>query len=158
MPNNQPARCPYCNRSGRVPVHDDPMLDELSCGATMPCPDCGGTGHAPISKREAMLQYRFAWAKWKRATTREEQEIYEVEMDRLQPFIARGPGPEWKAFAASLSGFLEFWEGLAHVVADHVPGEPLSAPAAEDYRRFETEWDPYRQFVEELDPDANEQR
>lgn len=30
-------------------------------------------------------------------------------MDELQLMIARGPGPVWKAFAASLPGYLEWW-------------------------------------------------
>ena len=37
--------------------------------------------------------------------------VFEQRMDAFQPLICRGPGPEWQAFAESLPGFVEFWEG-----------------------------------------------
>lgn len=58
---------------------------------------------------QAKQAYRAAWAAWQATTDPEARRQLELRMDALQPFITEKPGPEWKEFAASLPGYLEYW-------------------------------------------------
>lgn len=58
----------------------------------------------------AKEMYRDAWAAWLLTTNESMRRHLEKTMDALQPRITKGPGPEWRSFAATLPGFLEFWE------------------------------------------------
>jgi len=63
-----------------------------------------------MTKDQAKEAYRQAWLGWCLASTQESKQMFEQRMDSLQSWIARGPGPEWQAFAETLPGFIEFWE------------------------------------------------
>lgn len=64
----------------------------------------------PMTREEAMVAYRNLWIAWKQTNSATHRRQYEKGMDALQPQIAVGPwDPVWKEFAASLPGFLEFW-------------------------------------------------
>lgn len=58
----------------------------------------------------AKEMYRDAWAAWLLTTDESTRLHLEQTMDALQPRITKGPGPEWRSFAETLPGFLEFWE------------------------------------------------
>lgn len=64
-----------------------------------------------MTKEEAKDAYRQAWTGWCLATTPSTKRALERQMDSLQSSITRGPGIEWQAFAETLPGFIEFWEG-----------------------------------------------
>jgi len=63
-----------------------------------------------VTKDEAKEAYRQAWLGWCLTQDPARKHELEQQMDDLQPRIARGPGPEWQAFAKTLPGFFEFWE------------------------------------------------
>jgi predicted secreted Zn-dependent protease len=58
---------------------------------------------------EAKEAYRAAWSSYCLCTDPETKLELERTMDHLQPKISPGPDEHWRAFAASLPGFLEFW-------------------------------------------------
>lgn len=58
-------------------------------------------------------EYRNCWNAWRSMQTQEGKRAMEQEMDRLQPMIAPGPGPEWDEFKATLPGYNEFWSAFA---------------------------------------------
>jgi hypothetical protein len=68
------------------------------------------------TEEEARTAYRAAWLAWRESTDEQERRRLEILMDGCQPDIATGPAdPRWKEFAASLPGFLEFWEAIGKV-------------------------------------------
>ena len=65
-----------------------------------------------MTKKEAEEAYRQAWMGWCLARAPAQKREFEKRMDQFQPYIARGPGPEWDAFTQTLPGFLEHWKSL----------------------------------------------
>lgn len=63
-----------------------------------------------MSPLEAKEQYRSTWTTYCLCPDPVQKRALEKLMDSLQPQICLGPGPEWKAFAKTLPGFLEFWD------------------------------------------------
>jgi len=71
-------------------------------------------------REAAMEEYRALWFEFLRGASQEflpgcdrrfPTNDMMLRMDVLQTKIARGPGPVWKGFAASMPGYLEWWEG-----------------------------------------------
>lgn len=80
-------------------------------------------------RKEAMAEYRALWSGFLmgkssdkflggRGPTPEAQK----RMDELQAQISPGPGPVWRAFAASMPGFREWWEGAIGKAHDRITG------------------------------------
>jgi hypothetical protein len=66
-----------------------------------------------LSPDKARQVYREAWERWCASNDQEEMARLEKVMDGCQNFIANGPDdPQWREFAASLPGYLEWWEGF----------------------------------------------
>lgn len=67
-----------------------------------------------MTQDEAKETYRQAWMAWCMTQDPVRKQQMEKLMDDAQLSIAKSPkDPEWEAFAKSLPGFLEFWQGWA---------------------------------------------
>lgn len=83
--------------SGTLPTHV-PLVHPLDGDAT----------EFP-HRAEAMLLYRTYWEAWLVTSNPEHKHLLEVEMDAEQLRISRGPGPLWRAYRATLPGYMEVW-------------------------------------------------
>jgi hypothetical protein len=82
--------------------------------------------HTDLSESEARAIYREAWLFHRRLEdlTGIEAKILEWKMDWVQPYIASGPfDPKWMNFAASLPGYLEFWDNVPSAILAKLLGQ-----------------------------------